>query len=511
MMNAADSDRPTKKTTMLWRFQGSLRGISSLLVFLSTLGLMGQASAQFTRGGWLEKLKPPDWSITHNFMGVPSASLYSHERYPACFLVMWKVCHVNYAPHYDAYLSGAWYSMVGHNLSKLAADISICRLTDKIKGRPSLYWASGRAGRFLSKEELDPYLAEEDLKYFAGNRKREFWDGSSVLTPRAIIAPHDTFPGHVVRDWGMLADLQHSIWESLGRPTGTDVLYGDELTYYWPGLLATRVKHLPVRVLKTIFGPGLQLMVGKRRVNHSHACFEETILPFLNSNFLEPSEAMFNFKQRIYQQLVKPPQVLPRPTYQVTWLWRTTRRYLLNSGEMLHFLTDTFQDFPVKGMRLPIKVVEFDDKMPYEEVIRMMRATAFAIGMHGAAMFQETFMPVGSHMLELLPYKSSQTHFQDIGLQLGVKHEVWLNTHKDSTVYDNNCFTNSSWHDLIDFDCVRIKACFSCTKDHANTRVNIPEIQGMVEAMKPALRTWLLEQHPELESMGSVQVMDDSR
>eukprot|EP00271_Cylindrocystis_brebissonii_P016392 TRINITY_DN398_c0_g2_i2.p1 TRINITY_DN398_c0_g2~~TRINITY_DN398_c0_g2_i2.p1 ORF type:complete len:142 (+),score=7.49 TRINITY_DN398_c0_g2_i2:265-690(+) len=141
----------------------------------------------------------------------------------------------------------------------------------------------------------------------------------------------------------------------------------------------------------------------------------------------------------------------------------------------------------------------------------MMRATAFAIGMHGAAMFQETFMPVGSHMLELLPYKSSQTHFQDIGLQLGVKHEVWLNTHKDSTVYDNNCFTNSSWHDLIDFDCVRIKACFSCTKDHANTRVNIPEIQGMVEAMKPALRTWLLEQHPELESMGSVQVMDDSR
>eukprot|EP00271_Cylindrocystis_brebissonii_P016390 TRINITY_DN398_c0_g1_i1.p1 TRINITY_DN398_c0_g1~~TRINITY_DN398_c0_g1_i1.p1 ORF type:complete len:145 (+),score=6.41 TRINITY_DN398_c0_g1_i1:57-437(+) len=126
-------------------------------------------------------------------------------------------------------------------------------------------------------------------------------------------------------------------------------------------------------------------------------------------------------------------------------------------------------------------------------------------------MFQETFMPVGSHMLELLPYKGSKTFFQDIGLQLGVKHEVWLNTHRDATAYDNNCFTNSSWHDLTDKECVKTRECFSCTKDHALTRVNIPEIRVMVEAMKPALREWLLERDPQLRSMENVEAIDESR
>eukprot|EP00271_Cylindrocystis_brebissonii_P000850 TRINITY_DN11032_c0_g1_i1.p2 TRINITY_DN11032_c0_g1~~TRINITY_DN11032_c0_g1_i1.p2 ORF type:complete len:190 (-),score=21.78 TRINITY_DN11032_c0_g1_i1:102-671(-) len=171
---------------------------------------------------------------------------------------------------------------------------------------------------------------------------------------------------------------------------------------------------------------------------------------------------------------------------------------MTNSREVLDLLLDVFRDFPFKGMRLPIKVLEVNDKMPFEEVMLMMRQTAFAIGMHGAAMFQETFMPVGSHMLELMPYKCSKIHFRDTGRTLGINHEIWLNKHFKNTVYDNGCFTNSSWHKLSDYQCVRNKLCFHCVKDHPNTYVNITEIRPIIESKKPALRKWLFKKQPDL-------------
>eukprot|EP00271_Cylindrocystis_brebissonii_P013978 TRINITY_DN3471_c0_g1_i1.p1 TRINITY_DN3471_c0_g1~~TRINITY_DN3471_c0_g1_i1.p1 ORF type:complete len:544 (-),score=58.12 TRINITY_DN3471_c0_g1_i1:20-1492(-) len=481
--------------------RGPLGVLSHLVLTLSLLLVCissGGQSAADASENWLDALKPPDWTVTTDFRGISSASLYSHNRFFACFLVLRNVCHTNYAAEYDAYQSGAWYSTLGHNLSKIVDNHKVCRIVKPEYHFPSISDLALRRGMLKSKEEFEQYIVEEERKYNVKPKNK--WDGSTEKRPHGIIALHDPFPGHMVRDWGPLADFQHSIWESIGRPVGYDVLYGNNLTYYLPGLPPNRFPQLSRRVLSSIFGPKTHFMIGKGRKNYRHVCFEEAVFPMHNSKYLEPSEAMQNFKKRLYAS-VKPSQALPAPSYQITWLWRSSRRKLINSAEMFDFLVDAFRDFPVQGMLLPIRVVEVNDNMAFEEVLRMMRQTAFAIGMHGAAMFQETFMPVGSHMLELLPYKGSKTHFQDIGTSLGIKHEVWLNTHFESTVYDNDCFTNSSWHALSDFDCVRIKACFACTKDHPDTYVNIAEIRPIIESIKPTIKEWILKQQPELASL----------
>eukprot|EP00271_Cylindrocystis_brebissonii_P013687 TRINITY_DN33808_c0_g1_i1.p1 TRINITY_DN33808_c0_g1~~TRINITY_DN33808_c0_g1_i1.p1 ORF type:complete len:144 (-),score=10.23 TRINITY_DN33808_c0_g1_i1:368-799(-) len=128
----------------------------------------------------------------------------------------------------------------------------------------------------------------------------------------------------------------------------------------------------------------------------------------------------------------------------------------------------------------------------------MMRRTAFAIGMHGAAMFQTTFLPVGSHLLELVPFKCSSISFQRIGRSLGVAHEVWLDTHFETTRYDNDCFDNS-WLNLTEFDCkLRFRQCFNCVKDHPITRVSLSEVGPIIESMLPGIRAWLIERQAEM-------------
>eukprot|EP00271_Cylindrocystis_brebissonii_P004178 TRINITY_DN1571_c0_g5_i3.p1 TRINITY_DN1571_c0_g5~~TRINITY_DN1571_c0_g5_i3.p1 ORF type:complete len:504 (-),score=15.34 TRINITY_DN1571_c0_g5_i3:181-1692(-) len=498
----ADGYQPTKKMTTN-RLFATPHGIAALLlVFISTARLTAQATAHFSDGSWLEALQPPDWHVTHDFMGIPSASLYYHERYFACFLVLWKVCHVNYASDLFFNNPGAWYSTLGHNLTRLVSSGKLCRITDPtLKSSPHMKTIQLRGGVFLTKEAVKPYLAAEGKQF--GISLTDTWD-AVTHTEKAIVGNHDPHPGHMVEDFVVLADFQHSIWESLGRPKDFDLLYGNSLAYYWAQAEPKGHNTHSARVLRSVFGRKLEFLYG--RLKQNHRCFDEVVFPTANSHFTELSESIIRFKERIYK-LVKKEQDVSSLAYQITWLWRTKRRRVRNSGEVLEYLIDAFHDFPVKGMRMPIKVVEVNGHMPFEEMVVMMRKTAFAIGMHGAAMFQETYMQVGSHALEFVPYKLSSINFSRSAARLGVKHTVWLDTHFETTLYDNNCFTNSSWHDLPDDACKN--RCWLCTKNHPLTQVAVSEIRPIIEALKPSLREWLLERQPKLQIIKMVNVIDE--
>eukprot|EP00271_Cylindrocystis_brebissonii_P023383 TRINITY_DN9680_c0_g2_i1.p1 TRINITY_DN9680_c0_g2~~TRINITY_DN9680_c0_g2_i1.p1 ORF type:complete len:473 (-),score=71.07 TRINITY_DN9680_c0_g2_i1:148-1566(-) len=446
-------------------------------------------------GSWMEKLLAPNWDVRPTFGGVPGASLVSHTKLAACFLVLHNICHYNYDLSYDGYQGGAWYSMDGHNLSQIIPSGFPCRILPEHYDYPTISGMLGRRGRLVSWAQRDEEIAQEERDRKIPPERR--WNGSRTLHERATVANMDPFPGHIVYDWAMLADYQYALWTTLGRPPEESLLL-DELVYFFPAVPPKRTRNLANRVLRQLFGRDLGIMIGKGREGHAHICFKEVLFPLVNSNFLIPNESMDHFKKLMYSMLAKPQSPVPPapPMYQVTWLWRTSRRYMTNAAALLHELVAAFQNFPLPGESLPIKVVEFDDSMPLEEVVDIMRHTAFGIGMHGAAMFQETFMPVGSRLLELLCFKCSEITFQPVGQSLGVQHHTWLDTQRDKMRYDNDCFKDE-WHALTDFDCVRTHSCFVCTKDHPITTVNVTEVRQQIEEIKPGLREWILERRKE--------------
>eukprot|EP00271_Cylindrocystis_brebissonii_P013841 TRINITY_DN3420_c0_g1_i1.p1 TRINITY_DN3420_c0_g1~~TRINITY_DN3420_c0_g1_i1.p1 ORF type:complete len:502 (-),score=81.50 TRINITY_DN3420_c0_g1_i1:95-1600(-) len=471
------------------------------------------------RENWMDVLrKEPEWGVQENFGGVKGVTLFSHAKFFACFLVMQNVCHLNYDMSYNGMAGGAWYSRLGYDLSKLAGNEKFCRGPVGPFSIPSFAEINIRGGKFLSVEGRDEWIEREEEKV----PEEERWDGHHYHLHRAIIAHMDPFPGHIVYDWAMLADFQYPIWLSLGKPPENQVLLNN-LTYYFPAVppdnwQSTFMKHSTVRCLKLLFGEDLNILVGKGNPRFRHTCVDEAIFPVANDLYIEPNESMTNFKRLMYAAVAKPPaglHIAPppllHPIYQVTWFWRTSRRTIANTGAMLEMLIEAFTDFPQPGEHLPIKIVEFDDGMPLEEIIQIMRHTAFSIGMHGQACFQETFSPVGSHHLELMPYKLPLATFQTVGRSLGVNHTVWVNTHPENSTYDDNCFL-SEWHQLSAWDCWQNEACFVCAKDHPITVVHLGEVGQVIENLKPGIRQWIMERRSNDPSLGSeIHSFEDER
>eukprot|EP00271_Cylindrocystis_brebissonii_P014273 TRINITY_DN35582_c0_g1_i1.p1 TRINITY_DN35582_c0_g1~~TRINITY_DN35582_c0_g1_i1.p1 ORF type:complete len:471 (+),score=105.47 TRINITY_DN35582_c0_g1_i1:126-1538(+) len=451
---------------------------------------------------WLEALRGrPAWTVEDNFQGVQGASLFSHSKYFACFLVLSNVCHFNYDTSLHSTKSGSWYSQDGAGPADLArllesGNTRLCRdVGGKGSGRPSIQELQLRHGHFISRTELDSIIAtEEEAAALTPDQK---WDGSSVEQfKRGIIGNHDNMPGHFLHDVAMLADFQYAVWTSLGRK-GTEPIW-NHVNYYYPGVAQERLRKSPTRVLQLFFGNATTPIPGKKRPKYNHVCFKEAIFPFTNGEYQEPNESLNHFKKMAYAMLPESPVGPNEPlVYQITWLWRSSKRVIANPGELMEYLLKYFFNFPNKGELLPLQIVEFHDNMALEEIIDIMRHTALAFGVHGGAMFQSMFMPMGSKLVEILPYKTSEhLSFQRSGRSLGVDHRVWVDKNPENTVYDTNCF-KSEWHSWDSHQCLKDLACLHCTMEHSKSTVAMPELKEVLDELKEGLGEWILKKREE--------------
>lgn len=429
---------------------------------------------------WVDYLaKNPEWKVTKDLLGVPGAYSLSYSKSFACLLVLKNVCHFNYHRRTGGQ-GGFWYSENGHDISVLLEAPNICGLQPKTT-YPSreMSAVTQRQGRFLGREEA----ASLSISLLPNGTKKEHppvWRGR-----QALAAPHDAFPGHFIETVGPLAELSASLALGLNLSSGEPIFSNLTVNFGANDYAMTYARG----VLQILFGETVRVMGGKKRADNAHICFEEVLFP-LNNRFSK-GYGPERFKNNAYKTVTKkyfgggePP--LWEPNYQVTWLWRSSSRTIINEGEVLRALEGHFGG-------LPLNMLEFHDNQPMVEVIDIMRRSAFVFGMHGAGFSNEMFLPTGSLALELLPFKMIYAPYKSIGHLFGVKWEQWKNEHFESTVFDNGCF-KEEWHKLSALQCKSFMACYQCVKNYSRTKVNIPELQKLLRILAPEVRKWIKDQ-----------------
>lgn len=438
-------------------------------------------------GWWVDRIRLlPDWIVTEDYKGVPGVFVLEHRASLACFVVLRDTCHFNFEWE-PGFRGGNWYSSRGYNLSKIVNQDDVCNQAKKLNPEDKgLYAQTDRAqykqGNFRSHEKVEKIISEyQNDNSISPDQK---WDSSVIKLKRAMASPHDGFVGHFCEVIGTLTDVAYSLSNALEISSGSQIF--DDLFFHFGADF--KEKKFSMKVVKILFGDNVKWIPGKHRKGMAHVCFEEVIFPI--SREYKAGPAIEWFRNRAYASVNefisgvrKPMKTIPH--YQLTWLVRNGRRNIINKGRVLEILASTF--------RLPVHFVEFSDDVPFEEVVDTMRRTAFGFGMHGGALSNEIFMPGGSHFLEILPFKFDYRTYQQNAERCGVHHHQLSNTHFENSSYSNNCF-QSEWLPITELECRKIKACFSCVKDHPSTIIHTGELEEKLRPLVPLVKSWIEEQ-----------------
>lgn len=111
--------------------------------------------------------------------------------------------------------------------------------------------------------------------------------------------------------------------------------------------------------------------------------------------------------------------------------------------------------------------------------------------MHGAPISNIIFMPRGSVVLELLPFKFFSTQYKKLALRSGLSYLAWQNSHRGSAYHAGNCFKKGNFMEIPDDQCWRVKDCVVCIRDKSSTKVDLNELKELLRNARLLVRTAL--------------------
>ncbi|CAI5458700.1 unnamed protein product [Closterium sp. Yama58-4] len=171
---------------------------------------------------------------------------------------------------------------------------------------------------------------------------------------------------------------------------------------------------------------------------------------------------------------------------EVTVVEREEQRTVSNMGEVAWHVKDLFPRQLTNQYHLA--------DSPLLEQMALFQHTALFISMHGASLSNLIFLPPGSTILELFPFKFHSDAYKNLALRTGINYFMWENTHPEASTYTDDCLAKGGWENLEEKECRNVRGCFLCARDHSVTRVNMEELDKVLLKVQRAVRRFLHEE-----------------
>ncbi|CAI7754678.1 unnamed protein product [Closterium sp. NIES-54] len=171
---------------------------------------------------------------------------------------------------------------------------------------------------------------------------------------------------------------------------------------------------------------------------------------------------------------------------EVTVVEREEQRTVSNMGEVSWHVKDLFPRQLTNQYHLA--------DSPLLEQMALFQHTALFISMHGASLSNLIFLPPGSTVLELFPFKFHSDAYKNLALRHGINYFMWENTHPEASSYTDDCLAKGGWENLEEKECRNVRACFLCARDRSVTAVNMEELDKVLLKVQRAVRRFLHEE-----------------
>ncbi|CAI5477100.1 unnamed protein product, partial [Closterium sp. Yama58-4] len=141
--------------------------------------------------------------------------------------------------------------------------------------------------------------------------------------------------------------------------------------------------------------------------------------------------------------------------WQVTVLERERWRSVMNGQEVARVAHALFPEMPLLIARVG-KASAFHHAL-------LLKNTLVLISLHGTPLTTALFMPRGSVVVELFPYKFLSTLYKKIAMRSGVHYLAWRNIHDISAFFRNSCMKDGGFTHLPEEQCWNIHECVAST------------------------------------------------
>ncbi|GJP47380.1 hypothetical protein CLOM_g6577 [Closterium sp. NIES-68] len=259
-----------------------------------------------------------------------------------------------------------------------------------------------------------------------------------------------------------------------------------------------------------LFGPKAQLLLGQ--VVGQKVCFRNALFPL---NRLHTPQVADTLRQRALlgaggrgkgkkarqsgvvrvkvlrtSRSLPPVQAAPgsqvpaaprRMRWQVTVLERERGRSLMNVHEVARVAHSLFPE-------MPLLIARIGKSSAYDQAL-LLKNTLVLISLHGTPLTTALFMPRGSVVVELFPYKFLSTLYKKIAMRSGVNYLAWRNIHDISAFFRNSCMKDGGFTHLPEEQCWNIHECVACARDQSITRVDRREFKEVMANARMIVRT----------------------
>ncbi|CAI5947196.1 unnamed protein product [Closterium sp. NIES-64] len=140
-----------------------------------------------------------------------------------------------------------------------------------------------------------------------------------------------------------------------------------------------------------------------------------------------------------------------RMRWQVTVLERERGRSVMNGQEVARVAHALFPEMPLLIARV--------GKASASDHALLLKNTLVLISLHGTPLTTALFMPRGSVVVELFPYKFLSTLYKKIAMRSGVHYLAWRNIHDISAFFRNSCMKDGGFTHLPEEQCWNIHEC----------------------------------------------------
>eukprot|EP00850_Spirogloea_muscicola_P020981 SM000232S07951 [mRNA] locus=s232:200293:205781:- [translate_table: standard] len=252
-------------------------------------------------------------------------------------------------------------------------------------------------------------------------------------------------------------------------------------------------------LVRLVLGPGATLIAGRQE--GEPVCFHKVAFILSQRHTDESADAL---RRLAAEEVVRQRNLAPRAKagegrkwanisdpldWQITVEDRKNQRTVVNGWQLLTVLREVFQ-------HLPVRVVTMGD-MNFVQQVATMQRTVLYVSMHGASLSNAIFMPRGSTVLELFPYRFSSTEYKRISERSGLAYYSWSNTQRSKASYVDDCWDRNLVGVISNAQCLRSRECLFCIRDRSITEVDAAEfkdtIVNVVEVVEEFLagsRSW---------------------
>ncbi|CAI5471191.1 unnamed protein product [Closterium sp. Yama58-4] len=129
--------------------------------------------------------------------------------------------------------------------------------------------------------------------------------------------------------------------------------------------------------------------------------------------------------------------------WQVTLVERDNVEGLKNQQEVVALIQAVFPELPVAVVRL--------GNMSLHDQVPIMKRTLVLVAVHDLILSTSLFfMPRGTVLLELFPYKLFSTQHKKLALRSGIHYMAWQNQYRYNAFFQENCFWRGGYKDTKD-------------------------------------------------------------